>query len=300
MLQLHGDVYDRRVPAGAHTTLRHDSALGQWEMTIAAPPAALRAYVREYIGWFEHTATPFYRREPPSNEVPVVINLGAPVRIFESDDLRRWTDHDSFTTGSFDTYALVGTAGPSGGVQINFTILGARLFFGWPLADLTNRVVALEDVLGADGRRLVSRLRDAPSWETRFDILDREIAARVARSSEPSAAIAWAWRELVRTGGAARIGQLVEASGWSRRHFIARFREELGLPPKTLGRVLRFGRALAIMKTGRCDRLTDIAAACGYSDQASFTRECSEFAGVSPRELATSLLPDRGGFLIDD
>ena len=92
-------------------------------MTVAAPPAALRAYVREYVGWFEHTATPLYRREPPTNEIPVIINLGAPVRIFESDDLTRWTDYDSFTTGSFDTYALVGTAGPSGGVQINFTIL---------------------------------------------------------------------------------------------------------------------------------------------------------------------------------
>ena len=96
-------------------------------MVRAAPHPSLRPYVQEYVGWFEHMAAPLCRRELPTEDVPVIINFGAPVRLFDPLDPSRWTDYDSFTTGAFDSYVLVGSAGPSGGLQINLSIMGARL-----------------------------------------------------------------------------------------------------------------------------------------------------------------------------
>src|SRR5215475_4420495 len=139
-------------------------------MTVARPAPMLRPYVREYYGWFEHMASPLCRREPPTEIIPVIINFGAPVRIFEGDDLTRWTDYDSFTTGTFDRYVLVGSAGPSVGMQFNLT------------------------VLGADGPRLVMELYDAPNWDARFDILDRELSARIFAARPPSREVVWTWR----------------------------------------------------------------------------------------------------------
>jgi AraC-like DNA-binding protein len=46
-------------------------------------------------------------------------------------------------------------------------------------------------------------------------------------------------------------------SGWSRKHFIARFRHELGRSPKRLARVWRCGRAVAIVKKGGVIRMDD-------------------------------------------
>ena len=96
------------------------------------------------------------------------------------------------------------------------------------------------------------------------------------------------------------IHRIVEESGWSRKHFINRFRRDLGLSPKLLARVLRFGRAVTMVKNGGAIRMADLAADCGYGDQAVFTRECRELAGVTPRELVKALLPDRGGFIVND
>ena len=265
---------------------------------MAAPAAALRPYVREYYGWFEHMASPLCRREPPTEIVPVIINFGAPVRIFDGDDKARWTDYDSFTTGPFDRYVLVGSAGPSGGMQFNLTILGARLFLGRPLHELTNTIVRLDEVFGGAGRRLVMELYDAPTWDARFAILDREIGARIAAARPPAPAVVWTWQRLMETHGRVPIATLVGEIGWSQKHLIAQFRSEIGLPPKALARVLRFGRAVALIKTGRA-RLVDLAHDCGYYDQAHFTRDTRIFAGITPSELVKSLMPDSGGFSVD-
>ena len=37
---------------------------------------------------------------------------------------------------------------------------------------------------------------------------------------------------------------MAEELGWSHKHLIAQFRDQLGTPPKRLGRVLRFQRAI--------------------------------------------------------
>jgi AraC-like DNA-binding protein len=258
----------------------------------------LRPYVREYYGWCEHMASPLCRREPPTEIIPVIINFGAPVRIFDGDDLTRWTDYDSFTTGTFDRYVLVGSAGPSRGMQFNLTILGARLFLGRPLHDLTNTIVRLDDVFGAGGRRLVMELYDAATWSARFAILDREISSRVAAARPPSREVVWAWRRLMETHGCVPIATLVNQVGWSQKHLIEQFREEIGLAPKALARVLRFGRAVRLIKSGTA-RLADVAHDCGYYDQAHFTRDTRLLAGVTPSELVKSLMPDSGGFVAD-
>ncbi|MFU8852490.1 helix-turn-helix domain-containing protein [Micromonospora sp. SL1-18] len=60
-----------------------------------------------------------------------------------------------------------------------------------------------------------------------------------------------------------------------------------GYGPKTLARILRMRRALDLARSGT--PLAEVAALAGYADQAHFTREVKELAGVPP----THLLPAR-------
>lgn len=268
-------------------------------MARALPSPPLRRHVREYVGWHEYAASPIHRRELPTEIIPVIINLAGPIRIFDQAHPNRWTDHGSFSTGAYDSHVIVGSEGATGGLQINFTILGARLFFGRPLKEMTNLAVPLADLIGPAADRLGAQLREAASWEARFAIADREITRRLAANGAPAEAVTWAWRQLRASAGQVAIGSLVREIGWSQKHFISRFRDELGLAPKTLGRVLRFARAVDVLKGGQACRFADLAAACGYYDQAHFTRDVRQFAGVSPRDLVHSQSP-AGGFVVSD
>ena len=57
----------------------------------------------------------------------------------------------------------------------------------------------------------------------------------------------------------------------------------VGYGPKRLGRVLRLRRALAAARAG--DELGRVAFDAGYADQAHFSGDCRELAGVPPSLL---------------
>jgi AraC-like DNA-binding protein len=271
----------------------------RWEMAFAAPHPVLRGHVREYIGWREDAAVPICRREMPSGNIPLIINFGAKVREYDARDRSHWTDHGTFVAGQYQSFTLIETPGPGYGIQVNFTAPGARLFLDRPLSDFTNRIVDLDDVFGPAATRLTNELHDAATWDRRFTILDREIGARIAAAHRPSSAVMWAWRRLLETRGSASIGAMVDAIGWSEKHFIAQFREHLGLPPKKFARVIRFAHAVRTLSRAGEVRLVDVAHDCGYYDQAHFARDFRAFAGVTPTELLDSRLPDQGGFSAD-
>jgi AraC-like DNA-binding protein len=268
-------------------------------MAARRPHPALRNHVRRYVGWYEHMKAPLCRRELPTDEIPVIISFGAAVRVFDAGDSERFSDLGSFATGAYDSYVRVVSSGPSGGLQINFTILGARLFLGQPLMDLRNRSVPLEDLLGPLAGQLTGRLNDAASWAARFEILDRTIAARLGAACRPAPEVVWTWNRIASTGGRVGIGRLVDEVGWSRKRLIDRFRGEIGLSPKLMARILRFARAAERLRSTNPGSLTDIAQDCGYYDQSHFTRDFRAFAGVTPLELVASVLPDNGGIAAD-
>jgi len=276
-------------------TVFEDREFQRWGMVTAVPHRSLRPHVRRYVGWWEHRTTPLYRRELPSAEVPLIINFGAPIRLFDVADRARSTALGSFATGAYDAHVVVEANGSQGGLQIDFTILGMRLFLGRPLADLTNRGIALEDICGSSARRLTSELRDAPTWDARFDLLDREIGKRIASARQPASEVLCTWTRIVNSGGLVTIGSLVEETGWSQKHLISQFREHIGLAPKMFARVMRFGSAIERLRRRDHASLTELALDCGYYDQAHFDRDFRAFAGVTPTELITTL-GSHGGF----
>jgi AraC-like DNA-binding protein len=74
------------------------------------------------------------------------------------------------------------------------------------------------------------------------------------------------------------VRAVAERLGLSERQLHRRCLVLFGYGPKTLGRVLRFDRAVALARGGTA--FADVAAAAGYADQAHLSREVRALAGV--------------------
>ena len=248
----------------------------------------LRGVVRNYTGYVERSAEPLCRREVPSGDVTLILS---PESRLSLPDGR----HTSFVAALHDSHTLVEHDGFQEGIEVRLTPLGARALFGMPMYELTNRVVDVEDLLGRRGEELVARLWDADSWQRRFAVLDQVIAARLDRAPRTPSELAWAWGRMRSSAGRAAVSALADELGWSHRRLIARFREGIGLAPKTLGRVLRFERVSHVLQQVEEPRLAEVALDCGYYDQAHLNRDFRQFAGTTPGEYLARRLPSGGG-----
>jgi len=226
--------------------------------------------VSSYYGFREQTGAPVRRREGPGADVVIILTL-------EDDWLIDGERHTSFVAGLHDVQVTTEHAGRSYGMQVNIPPPSAFKLLGVPVHELAHRKVPLEHVLGEDF--LVERLYDAPDWPTRFELLDDVLARRFATARPTSPGLLWAWRRLVETNGRVAIGALAEELAWSRKRIAARFREEVGLPPKAVARLLRFERARAL--AGRLP-WAEIAVECGYYDQSHLINDFRAVTGRTP------------------
>lgn len=264
-----------------------------WETAFRQPHERLRALVHGgYVGWTEWTEQPLVRRELPFPGLPLILSLGPPFRLSDS----RYPELPPLRVGSFiagldDWYTQSESPSGATGVQVNFTPYGASRILGIPLELLTRRIVPLADLLGENGRLLEAMIGEERSWERRFLRLEAWLLQRLDRVPPPGAELEWIWSQLQRSGGGTPIGHLTTALGWSRQRMVNQVRQELGMPPKLLARIVRFDRVAGAIRSGPVGSWSALAARCGYHDQAHLIREVREFAGCTPTELPKHVTP---------
>ncbi len=253
------------------------------EILRRAVHPALAGHVAGSAAWaFAERGAPARRPELPHGGIVLVVCAGPAIEV----DGGRFT---ALLAGLYDRPVITGHDGEQAGVQVNLTALGARRVLGMPLAELTRRTVACEDVLGAAGRDLADRVADAGTHAARLDVLEDWLERRVRDAAPVRADVARAWGRIVGAGGDVPIEAVRAELGCSRRHLATRFAQEIGLPPKAYARVVRFERASSLLAAGRPP--ADVAAACGYSDQAHLGREVAALADTTPGRLRAGAGP---------
>ncbi len=249
------------------------------EVVVSRPCPGLAGQVRGYCGYREAGNVPVRRREVPGGRVAVIVSFGEAIAV---DGVAQ----RSFVAGMHDGPAITEHAGSQHGVQVDLAPLAARSLLGVPMHHLTNEVVPLSEVL--DGS-LSEQLAGIGDWGARFELLDKVISSRLADAAPPDPAVRWAYQRIASTHGRVKVSELTEGTGWSRQHLASRFRDQVGLTPKGTARVLRFEHALRLLG-GR--PLSEVAVACGYSDQAHLAREVRGLAGCTARELELTFVQD--------
>lgn len=93
------------------------------------------------------------------------------------------------------------------------------------------------------------------------------------------------WRSPTAATGNLGVHDLARRSGLSRQRLSTGFHREVGLPPKTVGRIARCHRAIRLLTGPDPLPLSTVAQLCGYADQAHLNRDFRLLVGCSPTTL---------------
>ncbi|MGW5641263.1 helix-turn-helix domain-containing protein [Saccharopolyspora sp. NPDC003752] len=263
--------------------------MAETQYVKAKPPPHLRPLITDMAGYRIRSA-PGVHRGLPSRSLTVILTLDETVDI--APDSGPAQSYTALIGGLHRKPTRITHGELQHGIQLGLTPLGARALLGMPAGELADTGVDLAAMLGAAAtEELVERLRSATTWSDRFALLNDALARLAAPAALPSPELGWIWRRMTETHGHAPVASLAADVGWSRQHLGSRFRREFGLPPKLISRVMRLEQARGRLISGARGSLADVAADCGYSDQAHFNRDWLEFTGVPPSRWMAEELP---------
>ncbi len=247
------------------------------------PHDALAPYIENY---WEVTSTP---DAPVDLRVDVyvdarsdlIFNFGAPYARTEIGG-----EHRLVSRSTFEAQRLVPIRiEQRGDVRtrgVRFRLGGPGAFAVVPLRGVTGGSVEPSGVFGADAPKLASELDAAPDLEACAAILDDFFLARET-TADGFRTFRRALQRLEATDGRASVSDVAEHTGVSPRHVARLFARYLGIPPKTLGRVLRFQRTMRMLMSDPGCSLSEVAQSAGYFDQAHFIRDFRRMTGGVPR-----------------
>ncbi|MFF3314190.1 helix-turn-helix domain-containing protein [Streptomyces sp. NPDC003035] len=180
-----------------------------------------------------------------------------------------------------DTVAYVPEGGPGRYAGIRFAPGDAPALLGVPASELRDRRVELGALWGeARARRLGERVAEAPDPAAALE----DLAVRRAADVPPPDPLL---RAVVRRLHAGRpVAETAELAGLGARQLHRRSLDAFGYGPKTLARILRLQRALALVRAGL--PYAEAAIGAGCADQAHLSRETRALAGTTLSAYASA------------
>jgi AraC-like DNA-binding protein len=203
-------------------------------------------------------------------------------------DGRRERQERVLIAGQLSRAVTLHAAGTICTVGVRLKPAAARLVTGGATRAVTDAIEPLALV----NARLARRLSPPGGYASAGDCVAgvERILIQETERVHPERRVAEAVRVIEIDGGGLPIEHVAARAGTTVRTLQRRFLEEVGLTIKAYSRIVRFQRALSALQ-GADRRLIEAALAAGYSDQAHFTREFHDIAGMSPSRWLTADQP---------
>jgi AraC-like DNA-binding protein len=257
-------------------------------------PAAPVAHFVENL-WLVRGRVPAPSRQMllPDGAFVVIFNLGEPQRLCERADVRRHAVfRASWVSGQQPQPIVIEQAGAYHLVGIKFRPGGAFPLFRFSLAELTGRVVELEDIWGASAASVREQLGATRTDRALLACVERWLERRLREEAAPDGRIRFA-ASLLERGGTG-VGRIAEEVNLSHRHFVQEFTRRVGLAPKHYGRVQRLQRTIHWIGHKLQVDWAQAAPANGFYDQAHLINEFRGLTGLTPKEYLARRSPYPG------
>jgi AraC-like DNA-binding protein len=246
----------------------------------SAPPA-LRSVVRSL--WYHESApTRRYERILPQPVAHLVVNLSDPYRLLSRGG--EWVGDPfraAFVSGLQPEYLVIENPDWLWQCGAELEPAGLTALVTTPPAELSARVRNADNLIaGSAGWRDALRAADHDAERT-LDVLTEllEAALRPGITIDP-----------IVTEGLARldadpdlpIARLASDLGLSNAQLIRRFRDGVGVTPKTYADLARFSHFLNAIPFDAVPTWSELVATTGYHDQPHFIRSFKRYTGYTP------------------
>lgn len=271
---------------------------GHSSYQVLTSPPELKPFVECF--WDLVGAAPERPAEPeivlPDGKTELIVHFGDDFFKFERNPR---TAKDEYVrqarvlmSGQLTERILLRPSGRTGVVSVRFKAAGAARFFNLPYEEIVDQVIDFSKYEKEAASTLAKRIEESSTPALRFQVLQDFLVGRLQKhESKEDIFVRQACRYIVQSEGSYSVQELVKLIGFSERQLERKFKQQVGITPKLLSRIMRFQKFIALARSSRDMDLADASVYCGYHDQSHFIRDFTKFSGVSPRDYLSSSHP---------
>lgn len=168
----------------------------------------------------------------------------------------------------------------TGTIIVEFNPQGAYRFFNLQFNNIANSIHPLTDILGTVAKQLEEQISYSESVEGKVTLLQQFLLKQFMLQQEDSI-FEYCVAKITSSKGKITVKELEKKTGYSSRWLNIKFKEKLGVSPKTLSTIIRFNQYYtAVANNSEMDFMQN-AFYDHYYDQSHFLKEFKRFTGQS-------------------
>jgi len=254
------------------------------QVYIPTPP--LSSYI-DCLWYINDTVQ--YQRERilPTGNIEIMLNFGAPFRVYEHDNNDHFTlNHSAWIAGFQTDYIINEPVAETHMMGIRLKPFALPILIDIPAHEFHNQIIDIDLIWGRFVHDLREQLYCLPTVQDKFDHLEQVLRRRILLDNDKLQLVEYAVCILGQQNSIS-VRDLCQHIGVSNKHLINLFKQSIGVTPKALSKVFRFQNALNTINPQTNIDWVEIAINAGYYDQSHFNKEFATFTGMSPSQYMT-------------
>jgi len=250
------------------------------------PKFPLNQFVDHFLYYEGYNPEHSIDRFLPDGNTEIIFDFhDGPQYIYDNETLKEiQACHHVWASGVRTEYISIPSGKQAAMFVISFKKGMAYPFFPLPMDEMSDRVVDADLLWGRDFAHLREHLLELAEISLKFAAAERFLLKHFQNRFTLNPAVEYALAEIISRPDQINLGRVSHSIGYSQKHFIAMFRQQVGITPKSYLKIIRFQKAVGEIEQRQEMNWTHISQDCGFYDQAHFIHDFKFFSGFTPEE----------------
>ena len=247
------------------------------------PTEILSKYIKNYFIVETDNSEDFLPKERvyPCGYVTMVFHYGSPSE-FRKKNSDKYIEPNLVICGQQTNYYDLSLSGKTGMILIVFRPHGVKSFFNFPITELLNQNLSLQDLANNEADELEDKLFNSPNNKQRIIHLENFLVKRLIYTNEFER-VEHAVKMIENSKGQMKAQSIAHEVCLGIKQFERTFSKYVGINPKKFASIVRFQNVLQMKRKHKNTSMSQLAFDNGYYDQAHFIHDFKSLTGLTPK-----------------
>jgi AraC-like DNA-binding protein len=247
------------------------------------PTGILSKYIQNYFIVETYNSIDFMPKERvyPTGNTTMVFHYGSP-SIFQKKNSSKNIEPNLVICGQQTSYYDLSLSGKTGMILIVFKPHGVKSFFNFPITELLNENLSLQDLLSNETIELEDKLFNSPNNRQRITLLENFLIKRLIHNNEFER-VEHALKIIENSKGQIKAQDIAHEVCLGIKQLERTFSKYVGINPKKYASIVRFQNVIQMKRKHKNSSMFQLTFDNGYYDQPHFIHDFKSLTGLTPK-----------------